>query len=130
MLIFLLGAVIYNVVADTAIAYALGIRSKKGMAIIALTNVLTTIFLTNPCFMFAMGSALVYACGLPILQAVALAVEAAVYYIFSQTIPHPIKVAAITNIGSMALLFTLFPILLPILGGMFNIINNLMNLLR
>ena len=62
MLIILLSAIIFNVVAETAIAYGLGIRSKKGMTVIALTNVLTTIFLTNPCFMFAMGSGLLYAC--------------------------------------------------------------------
>ena len=42
MLLVLLGAIIYNAVADTAVAYFMGIRSKKGMTVIAFTNVLTT----------------------------------------------------------------------------------------
>lgn len=93
MLLVLLGAIIYNAVADTAVAYFMGIRSKKGMTVIAFTNVLTTLFLTNPCLMFVIGSALVYICALPVLAAAATAAEAVVYYIFSRTIPHPIKVA-------------------------------------
>ena len=43
--------------------------------------------------MFVIGSALVYICALPVLAAAATAAEAVVYYIFSRTIPHPIKVA-------------------------------------
>ncbi len=76
--------------------------------------------------MFVMGSALVYICALPVLAAAAIAAEAVVYYIFSRTIPHPIKVAVIANIASLALL----TVLLPVFCGMYDMINPLLNLFR